>query len=90
MSNKTNRKWIHAWKMICNHGLVLAKGFARVLYGAAVAGLIGMAVYGFAMISTEDGWTAVCDFIASTATMVIAMCGMYAIGSGKRKGGYER
>lgn len=71
---------------IGHHGKILAKGFARMVYGAATAGLIAMAVYGIVMIPTEGGWAAVCDFIVSTATMVVALSCMYAQGAGKKKG----
>lgn len=83
------------FRSVCNtighHGKILAKGFIRMMFGAATAGLFAMAIYGFIMISTEDGWTAVCEFIASTATVVVAMSCMYAQGGvKKRRGGYQR
>lgn len=68
---------------IC-HGKILGKGFVRTLYGACVAGLIGMTVYGFIMIPSEGGYMAVCDFVGAIATMVIAMTGMYAMGGNKK------
>ena len=73
-------------KTIWHHTKILWKGFKRMVCGAATAGLIALAVYGFVMISTESGWTAVCDFIASTATMVVALSAMYAQGAGYKKG----
>ena len=66
------------------HANIALRGFCRTLYGAAVAGLIAMAVYGFVSVTNESGWTAVCDFIASCATLVIALGNMYLIGSRKR------
>ena len=68
------------------HASVLARGFARTLYGALVAGLLAVAVYGFILIKSETGYLAVCDFIASTATLAVAMSNMYVMGKKKRGG----
>ena len=73
-----------AWKAVKFHAKIAWRGFYRTLYGAAVAGLLAMAVYGFVSVTTETGWTAVCDFIASCATLVIALGGMYLIGCRKK------
>ena len=75
-----------AWKAFKFHTRVVWRGFYRTLYGAAVAGLLAMAVYGFVSVTTETGWTAVCDFIASCATLVVALLNMYLMG-GRKKGG---
>ena len=66
------------------HAKIAWRGFCRTLYGAAVAGLIAMAVYGFVSVTNESGWTAVCDFIASCATLVVALSSMYFVGGCKR------
>lgn len=71
------------------HARILWRGFCRTVYGAAVAGLIAMAIYGFVSVTTETGWTAVCDFIASCATLVVALLNMYLMG-GRKKGGAKR
>ena len=68
------------------HLRIIWRGFCRTVYGAAIAGLIAMAIYGFVSVTTETGWTAVFDFIASFATMVVALANMYLIG-GRKKGG---
>lgn len=68
------------------HLRIMWRGFCRTVYGAAVAGLIAMAIYGFVSVTTETGWTAVFDFIAACATMVVALANMYLIG-GRKKGG---
>jgi hypothetical protein len=73
-----------AWKAVKFHAKVAWRGFFRTLYGAAVAGLIAMAVYGFVSVTTETGWAAVCDFIASCATLVVALSNMYLMGGRKR------
>lgn len=73
-------------RTIWHHTKVLWKGFKRMVYGAATAGLIALAVYGIMAIPSEHGWTAVCDFIATTATMVVALSAMYAQGAGYKKG----
>ena len=68
------------------HANIALRGFCRTVYGSAVAGLIAMAVYGFVSVTTETGWTAVCDFIASCATLVVALSSMYLMGGRKRGG----
>lgn len=62
------------------HASILLKGLARTLYGALIAGLFGVAFYGFLRIANEDGYLAVFDFIASVATFVVAVFNMYCIG----------
>lgn len=80
-----------AVKTIGYHGKILWVGLKRMLYGAATAGLYGMAIYGFVMIPSEGGYLAVCDFIGAIATMLMALVCMYHQGCGKkRKGGYEK
>lgn len=74
---------------IGHHGKIAWKGFVRMLFGAATAGLIAMAVYGFVVIPTEGGWAAVCDFIVSVATLVVALICMYAMGGSMKRGGYR-
>lgn len=73
-------------KTILFHTKVLFKGFKRVVFGASTAGLIAFAVYGFYVIPSEGGWSAVCDFVTAIATMVVAMVSMYAIGAGYKRG----
>ena len=74
-----------AWKAIKFHSKIAWRGFCRTMYGTAVAGLIALAIYGFVSVTNETGWTAVCDFIASCATLVVALANMYWIG-GRKKG----
>ena len=74
---------------IGHHGKIALKGLVRMVYGAGTAGLIALAVYGFIMIPTEEGWVAVCEFIGSTATLVVALTCMYAIGAGRKRGAYR-
>ena len=74
-------------QMIGFHCAILLMGFVKVLYGAAIAGLIGLAVYGFAAIPYEDGYVAVCDFIAAITTLTVALTSMYAFGRKRKKGG---
>jgi FtsH-binding integral membrane protein len=73
------------------HGKILAKGFIRMVFGAITAGLLVLAIFGFAAVTSESGWTAVCEFIASTCMVVFALCGLYLQGgSNKKRGGYEK
>lgn len=74
-----------AWKAFKFHAKIAWSGFYRTLYGAAVSGLIALAVYGFVSVTTETGWVAVCDFIASCATLIVALSNMYLMG-GRKKG----
>ena len=74
-----------AWNAVKFHTKVAWRGFYRTLYGAAVAGLIALAVCGFVSVTSETGWTAVCDFIASCATLIVALSNMYLLG-GRKKG----
>lgn len=66
------------------HAEVILRGLARTVYGALVAGLIAVAVYGFVLIESESGYIAVFDFIASCATLTVAMSNVYLMGSKKR------
>ena len=68
------------------HLRVMWRGFCRTVYGASVAGLIAMAIYGFISVTTETGWIAVFDFIASCATLIVALSNMYLMGCGKKGG----
>lgn len=68
------------------HGGVLLRGLWRTVYGALIAGLFAIAVYGFRGTSTETGYVAVCDFIAAVATTVIALANVYALGWSRKKG----
>lgn len=73
-----------AWKTVKYHAKIAWRGFYRTLYGATVAGLIAFAIYGFVSVTNETGWTAVCDFIASCATLIVALLNMYWMGSRKK------
>lgn len=74
-------------KFIGYHGKIFLRGLIKVLYGAAVAGLIALAVYGFGAVPSEGGYIAVCDFIGSVATLGVAISCMYAFGGSKKKNG---
>lgn len=66
------------------HASVMLKGLIRTLHGTFTAGLIAVAIYGFVIISTEAGYEAVCDFIASCATLLVALCNLHMMGRKKR------
>ena len=68
------------------HADVLLRGLARTLYGSLIAGLMAFAVYGFWLIQAESGYTAVFDFIAALAMLILALANAYLLGS-KRRGG---
>lgn len=66
------------------HASILFRGLCKAVYGATITGLIVFSVYGFVAVSSEAGWTAVCDFVASCALLVVALGGMYLIGCRKK------
>ena len=70
---------------IGRHGKVLLRGFVKMMHGTLTAGLIGMAVYCFAMIPSESGYLAVCDFVGAVANLAMSMVGMYALGASRRR-----
>lgn len=65
--------------------LTVLRGLVRTIYGALIAGLIGISIYGFIVIEGETGYLAVFDFIAACATMTVAVCNLYLMG-GKKHG----
>ena len=67
-------------KHIKFHGGILVRGISRALYGTLVAGLFAVAVMGFFLVAIDDGYTAVFDFIAACALLVVAMGNVYLIG----------
>ena len=68
------------------HTKILFKGLKRVLFGAATAGLITFAGYGFYAIPSEGGWAAVSDFVTAIATMLVAILCVYTMGAGYKRG----
>lgn len=72
---------------IGNHGKIALKGFVRMMCGACTACLLGLAIYGFVMVSRETGWAAVSDFITSIATAVVGLACMYIQGGNCKKRG---
>ena len=69
-----------------NHlGVTLLRGLVRTIYGALIAGLIGIAIYGFVVIESESGYIAVFDFVAACVALMVAVCNLYVMG-GKKHG----
>lgn len=66
------------------HASILFRGLCKAVYGAAITGLVVFSVYGFVAVSGEAGWTAVCNFIASCATLIVALANMYWVGRNKK------
>lgn len=69
-----------------HHVLILFKGFFKMLYGAAMAGMIAAGVHGFVVVSTEGGYAAVCDFLVSICLIGLALVGTYLMGGHGKKG----
>ena len=67
------------------HARILWRGFLRTVYGALIAGLIAMAIYGVVSAQNEAGWEEVFDYIVSTVLLVESIGNMYFIG--RRKSG---
>lgn len=62
------------------HARILFRGFLRTAYGALIAGLIAMAIYGFVSASKEAGCEAVFDYIVSAVLLIEAIGNMHFIG----------
>ena len=70
------------------HARILWRGFFRTVYGALIAGLIAMAIYGFVSAKDEAGWEEVFDYIVSAVLLIEALGNMYFMG--RRKNGGAR
>ena len=68
------------------HARILWRGFLRTAYGALIAGLIAMAIYGFVSASKEAGWEAVFDYIVSAVLLIEAIGNMHFMGRMKKVG----
>ena len=68
------------------HARILWRGFLRTVYGALIAGLIAMAIYGFVSASKEEGWDAVFDYIVSAVLLLESIGNMYFMGRRKNGG----
>ena len=68
------------------HARILWRGFLRTVYGALIACLIAMAIYGFVSAQNEAGWEAVFDYIVSTVLMSESIGNMYFMGRWKKNG----
>lgn len=71
-----------AWNTFKFHARIAWKGFYRVLCGTLIAALLAISVYGLIVISTENGWAAVADFILSTGLLVLSGLCIYGMGKG--------
>ncbi len=78
-----------AWVKVKFHTKIAWGGFYRALYGAAACWLIAIAICGFMSVDNESGWIAVCDFVASCATLIIALSNVYLMGCCKKGGKYS-
>ena len=66
------------------HLRVMWRGFLRTVYGALIAGLIAMAIYGFVSAQNEVGLEAAFDYIVSTVLLLESIGNMYFIGRLKK------
>ena len=67
------------------HVLVFLRGFCRAIYGSAILCMILLSVHGFVSVGRENGWIAVCDFIAACSATVATLANMYLCGIRKRR-----
>ena len=74
------------------HAKIALKGLARMIFGTGTTGILALAIYGFITVSSESGWVAVCDFVASSALLFMGLICMYVQGGSGRKnnGGNKR
>ena len=68
------------FKCVAYHSMIVLRGLAKVLYGTVTAGLVVLAVYGFAAIPSEGGYAAVNDFLSAAICIVMALALMYFFG----------
>ena len=62
------------------HIRTFLRGLVRILGSTLVAGAAAGSVYGFTLITSETGYTAVGEFVASCALLMVALAGVYAAG----------
>lgn len=72
------------------HARILWRGFLRTVYGALIAGLIAMAIYGFVSAQNEAGCEAVFDYVAAGVLLIEALGNMYFMGRRKKGGGKSK
>lgn len=71
-----------AWNTFKFHARIACKGFYRTLCGTSTATLLAVSVYGLIVVSTENGWAAVSDFILSMGMMALSGICIYGMGKG--------
>lgn len=67
------------------HGMILLKGFIKMLCGTILTAVIAVGIYGFTVVPAEGGYAAVGDFLISTCATLAAMGGMYLMGGTGKK-----
>jgi hypothetical protein len=66
------------------HLRIMWRGFCKIGYGAAVAGLIAMAIYEFISVSKVTGWISVFKFLVACALLVEGLGQIYFTGGNKK------
>ena len=72
------------------HLRIMWRGFCRTVYGAVVAGLIAMAIYGFVSITAKTGWAAVWRFVVACVLLAEGIENMYFVGRKKTGAGNRK
>ena len=68
------------------HLRIMWRGFCKTVYGALIAGLIAMAIYGFVSAKKEVGLEAAFDYIVSSVLLLESIGNMYFMGRLKKNG----
>lgn len=84
--NYSKKRTCKILKQIKFHTCILARGIFRMLHSTLIAGLFVVSILGFILVTVDDGYAAVVDFVISCITLVIALGNTYLIGI-KRKDG---
>ena len=72
------------------HVKVLWRGFCRTIYGAAIAGLMAIAVFWFFSVDKGNGWMAVFKFSVACVLLIEGLWQMYLLGNNKKCGTGKR
>lgn len=70
------------WNTFKRYLITICKGLYRSFCGTCTTAMLALAVYGFVIVSTENGWKAVAYFVISvTALALFGVC-VYYMGKG--------
>ena len=73
----------HTREQVLSIWQILLRGISRTMFGAIIATLFTVSVYEFATVNGADAYVAAADVISTLCTLVMAICGVYAMGRKK-------